>query len=204
MPSFTEDWFSGHIPQWERFFFSRLGWQPDTRRCVVEIGSFEGRSTLWMLANLLRHPESRLFCIDTFEGGAEHDASQTDGLFERFRANLAESGQARKVEILRGDSANGLLRLLLRPGIAPDLIYIDGSHEAPDVLADLVIAFRLAPCGGVLLCDDYLWTREGPGEVDVLNCPKLAIDVFTNIHRRKIEILEGPHPSQVAFRKLSA
>ncbi len=204
MPSFTEDWFSGHIPHWERFFLSCLRWEPEARRSVVEIGSFEGRSTLWMLENLLRHPESRLFCIDTFEGGAEHAEAQTDGLFERFHANLVESGQARKVEILRGDSASGLLRLITRGGIAPELIYIDGSHEAPDVLTDLVLAFRLAPRGGVVLCDDYLWTREGPGEVDILNCPKLAIDAFTNIHRRKIEMLTGPHPSQIAFRKLPA
>ncbi len=43
---------------------------------MVEIGSFEGRSTLWILENLLRHPDSRMHCIDTFAGGAEHGAAQ--------------------------------------------------------------------------------------------------------------------------------
>lgn len=196
MPHFTEDWFSGHIPYWEKLFFEELGWRPDEARHLVEIGSFEGRSTLWFLANLLRHPASRITCIDTFAGGAEHDAAQTTGLFERFQANLAASGEAAKAEVLRTDSAGGLLRLLGRGGPGPALIYIDGSHEAADVLTDLVLAFRLAPEGGVILCDDYLWPHP-----DVLRSPKLAIDAFTNIHRDRIDILDGPHRVQLAFRK---
>ena len=74
-------------------------------------------------------------------------------------------------------------------GLPADFIYIDGSHEAPDVLADLVLAFRLLSGGGVVLCDDYLWSPEEPADADVLGCPKLAVDTFTNIHRRQIEFV---------------
>jgi predicted O-methyltransferase YrrM len=189
MPCFTEDWFSHHLPHWERLFFQELGWDPGAPRHVVEIGSFEGRSTLWFLEHLLLHPASRITCIDSFEGGAEHSAAQTAGLYDRFRANIAESGAAQKVEVLRGDSFQGLVRLLGR-GESAELVYVDGSHEAPDVLADLVLAFRLLPPGGMILCDDYLWSREETAQADVLGCPKLAIDAFTNIHRRRIEFVE--------------
>src|SRR3954468_24495430 len=82
MPQFTEDWFSGHVPHWERLFFGELEWKPDAPRRLVEIGCFEGRSTLWFLENLLRHPESRIVCIDTFNGGTEHTSAQTEGLFD--------------------------------------------------------------------------------------------------------------------------
>lgn len=201
MPRFTEDWLSMHLPHWERLFFGELGWDPEAPRRMVEIGSFEGRSTLWFLERLLRHPDSRITCIDTFGGGAEHTPDQTAGLHERFLANLEESGQAYKAEVLRGDSFSGLTRLIAR-GTVADLVYIDGSHEAPEVLADLVLGFRLLPPSGVILCDDYLWSREETRCTDILGSPKLAIDAFTNIHRRRIEFLDLGHHWQLAFRKL--
>jgi len=71
------------------------------------------------------------------------------------------------------------------------------------VLADLVLAFRLLPPGGVILCDDYLWSREETARADILGCPKLAIDAFTNIHRRQIDLLEWGHAWQHAFRRRS-
>ncbi len=200
MPRFTEDYFTQHIPHWEALFFGELAWDPEAPRRVVEIGSFEGRSTLWFLEHLLRHPGSRITCIDTFAGGAEHTAAQTEGLYERFLANLEESGQAQKVEVLRMDSFAGLTQLFAS-GVRADLVYVDGSHEAPDVLADLVLAFRLLPPGGVVLCDDYLWSREETARADVLGCPKLAIDAFTNIHRRRIDLLEWGYAWQHAFRR---
>ena len=203
MPRFTEDYFTRCIPHWERLFFGELAWDPEAPRHVVEIGSFEGRSTLWFLERLLRHPDSRITCIDTFAGGAEHSAGQTEGLHERFLANLAESGQARKAEVLRMDSFAGLTRLL-SSGARADLVYVDGSHEAPDVLADLVLAFRLLLPGGVILCDDYLWSREETPRADILTCPKLAIDAFTNIHRRQIDFPEWGYAWQHAFRRRPA
>jgi predicted O-methyltransferase YrrM len=202
MPRFTHDWFSHNIPHWERLFFGELGWDPEAPRHVVEIGSFEGRSTLWLLHNLLRHPDSRITCIDTFEGGAEHIAPQTEGLHDRLLANIATSGMAHKTEVLRTESFDGLAQLLARGGSGPELIYIDGSHEAPDVLADLVLGFRLAAPGGLLLCDDYLWTREATAQADVLGCPKLAIDAFTNINRRRISFPAMTSNWQHVFRKL--
>ena len=96
MPRFTEEFFTRHVPHWEALFFGEFAWDPETRRHVVEIGCFEGRSTLWFLEHLLRHPDSRTTCVDTFAGGAEHTASQSQGLHERFLANLGESGQAHR------------------------------------------------------------------------------------------------------------
>jgi predicted O-methyltransferase YrrM len=200
MPHFTEDWFTRHVPHWRGLLFDRLRWSPTVPRRVIEIGSFEGRSTIWLLDNLLLHPDSRIVCIDTFEGGAEHRPGQVDGLYQRFRSNLDESPHAAKAEILRTHSAEALIALSARREQA-DLLYVDGSHEAPDVLADLVLGFRLVAPGGVVICDDYVWTREPLEHADVLGSPKLAIDAFTNIHRRHIEFLDIGSMWQVAFRK---
>ena len=202
MPDFSEDWFDWHKPHWERFFVG-LAWDPEAPHTAVEIGSFEGRSTVWILQNLLRHPESRLFCLDTFEGGAEHHPGQTEGLFDRFRANLAGAGVAERAEVLRGPSFDGLAGLVAR-GVAADFVYVDGSHDAPDVLADLVLSFRLLRPGGVMICDDYFWSREPQAEQDILNSPKLAIDAFTNIYRRRLEFPEGLQRWQLGLRKVPA
>lgn len=65
-----------------------------------------------------------------------------------------------------------------------DFIYIDRSHEAPDVLCDATLSFRLLRVGGVLGFDDYLW-----GMHDILLSPKIAIDSFVNIYSKKINII---------------
>ncbi len=57
---FTADWFSSHIPHWERLLRPLAG-QPIQ---ALEIGSYEGRSAVWLLQEILTHPESRLTCVD--------------------------------------------------------------------------------------------------------------------------------------------
>lgn len=80
-----------------------------------------------------------------------------------------------------------------------DLIYIDGSHEAPDVLSDATLSFPLLKVGGVMIFDDYLWrsARGGP-----LHSPKLAVDAFLNIYFHKMRIMWSPN-SQVCAKKIS-
>ena len=38
-----------------------------------------------------------------------------------------------------------------------DLVYIDGSHSAKDVLLDSLLAWRLLRPGGAMIWDDYEW-----------------------------------------------
>jgi predicted O-methyltransferase YrrM len=83
-----------------------------------------------------------------------------------------------------------------------DLIYIDGSHQAPDVLTDAVMSFQLLKVGGVMIFDDYLWTMDKPGFQDVLKMPKPAIDAFLNIFQRKMSIFFGAPIGQLYARKI--
>jgi hypothetical protein len=55
---------------------------------ALELGCWEGSSACWMLAHLLRHPASRLTCIDTFHGGREHQHRSDLHLIESRRATL--------------------------------------------------------------------------------------------------------------------
>ena len=161
MAEFTTDWFSRYTAYWQELFASR-GWRPDTPRTIIEIGSYEGRSALWMLENLLQHPQSRLHCVDTF-----HDRERADSYWRRFEANVLRSPQARKVSVSVSASLPFLARFVAT-GNRVDFVYVDGSHRAAEVLEDLVLAFHVTRPGGIIICDDYLKgargddLREGP------------------------------------------
>ncbi len=86
---------------------------------------FEGRSTVWLLENILTHPASTLTYIDTFAGGAEHASRDLTNLEARFRANT-EPHRA-KLVAKKGPSAAMLRELPLG---RYDFVSIDGSHEA--------------------------------------------------------------------------
>ena len=81
-----------------------------------------------------------------------------------------------------------------------DFIYIDGSHQAPDVLSDAVLGFKLLKIGGVMAFDDYIWQEDLPTGKDPLRCPKPGIDAFVNINMRKLDILPTPI-NQLYIRK---
>ncbi len=54
---FTSDWFGGHIPTWTRLFADLAG-KPNL--AFLEVGSYEGRSTVWLLGNVLTHRTARI------------------------------------------------------------------------------------------------------------------------------------------------
>lgn len=206
MSQFSNNWFSAHIPAWTRLF-GGLGWLDGRALTMVEIGSFEGQCTVWSGDNLMTHPDSRIYCLDTFQGGIEHTNGERQLLRERFDLNIATAGLQDKVTVLEGLSRHGLLSLIA-DCVQADIVYVDGSHQAPDVLEDLVLSFRVLKTGGLMICDDYLWFQEQmdeghPRPEDLLNAPKIAIDSFVNIYVRRLHVLQGQPLYQLAFLKLT-
>lgn len=202
---FTRDWFSRCIPAWTDLFPRVM---PRPAR-ILEIGAFEGRATCFMLESILPpDAEGEIHCVDNWQGGAEHAGIPMTEVLARFRANvtatLRRCGRHRVVTH-RKPSVAALLGLLGQ-GFAGrfDVAYVDGSHQAADVLEDLVLAFRLLRRGGLMICDDYAWQRQAPGAEDVLDTPKIAVDAFTTIYRRRLRLPEWPTSYQVALVKTVA
>ena len=83
-----------------------------------------------------------------------------------------------------------------------DLIYIDGSHQAPEVLCDAVLCFLLLRKSGIIVFDDYLWHEQLPYGVDPIRSPKMAIDAFTNIFCRKTRIAHRAPLYQLYVEKI--
>lgn len=193
MPQFTSDYFRSNAPVWEHLF-RRLGWRADEPKVVVEIGSYEGSSAMWIAHNLLKAAESRLYCIDFWEGEGAAER------FARFERNIAELPDPEKLVVMKSRSFDALVRLA-QEGVRADFIYVDGSHAAPDVLSDLVLSFGLLKNGGLIICDDYLWSDPRYGGSDIVGRPKIAIDAFTTIYARKLRILGGLPNVQIAFQR---
>ena len=185
---FSRDWFIQNMEVWSEIF-RRHGWDASAPRSILEIGCFEGLSTCWMLNNLLKHPDSRMVCMDTFEGGSQHirDATDMASVREAFFRNVGKTGR----------SDTGLLRLLQENHEAFDFIYVDGSHLSTDVLVDLVLGFRLLNVGGLCICDDYLWE----GQSDPRHSPKMAIDAFSSIFSEQLQFVPVIN-TQFAFKRI--
>jgi hypothetical protein len=96
-----------------------------------------------------------------------------------------------RVSLFVGESATILRRL----PAGCDLVYVDGSHAAPDVLADAVLSWPLLKTGGIMIFDDYLWGQDPRPE----HCPRLAIDGFLSFHRGWFDVLHAEY--QIAVRK---
>ncbi|TGX48672.1 class I SAM-dependent methyltransferase [Sphingomonas gei] len=205
MARFTNTWFRGVANRWINLF-DDLKWNDGRPLTIIEIGSFEGQATLWMLANLARHPQSRIYCLDTFEGSEEHSEEEVADLEKRFASNISGSPYANRVTVYKGLSRRSLLTLSAE-GVVADLVYVDGSHQAADVLDDLVLSFQVLRPGGVAICDDYLWSTPHTlrhGGCEILKEPKIAIDSFLLVNTTRLSIIKDLLPDQMAFRKLTA
>jgi predicted O-methyltransferase YrrM len=188
---FTVDWFSPHWPVWADLTKDRA------ILTALEIGSFEGRSTCRMIEVFGAKNPLHVVCVDTWGGGVEHSKLDMSAAERRFDANTQKAAAAatHKIDItkLKGSSAEQLLALLgagWRGNF--DLVFVDGSHQAPDVLTDLVLGYELARVGGLIICDDYLWSMEKHGAEDLLNMPRIAVDAFKTIFARKVRQFSLP------------
>jgi predicted O-methyltransferase YrrM/glycosyltransferase involved in cell wall biosynthesis len=186
---FTVDWFTDSIPVWDQL----IGRLKPAR--ILEIGSFEGRSACYLIENCSKNLPVEIYCIDTWEGGIEHAKDSMGVVERRFDHNVMVAKQHAShhvsVKKFKKPSMQALTEIIARREAPFDLIYVDGSHQAPDVLSDAVLAFQLLRIGGIMIFDDYLWRLEPDGRQDLLNMPKLAIDSFINIFQRKLRVMHG-------------
>jgi len=205
---FTRDWISAYVPTWNELI-TQL--QPAR---MLEIGAFEGRTTCYLIERCASEREIELHCVDRWENPennptvADTSADPLAEIEKRFDHNVAIAlgavgGRARLVKH-RADSRVALPALLANGAAgAFDLIYIDGSHYAADVLFDAVLAFQLVRVGGVLIFDDYLWTANDEGRANPLLTPKPAIDAFVNVFQPHLMLVRATPLYQLYMQKLS-
>lgn len=153
---------------------------------ALEIGSWEGRSACYILSRL---PKCALIAVDTWMGSEENvNERGLSQIEKKFDANTRRyKGRVKKH---RGSSLSFFQSWDSRhQGSAEqgyfDLIYVDGSHLADDVLCDALWAFRLLKPEGVMVLDDYLWRFYAQIERN----PAAAIHAFLRLKADELQLL---------------
>jgi len=173
---FTTDWTTRHVAFWTDV----LGPLRKKQVEVLEVGSWEGRSSIFFLRFL---PGARLTAIDSF---------WDEGVEERFNANTREFGE--RVEVIKKLSIDGLHGLIWA-GRYFDFIYLDGTHERDLVVVDSILAWKVLKVGGIMIWDDYTLGKEFPDEWR----PRTGIDLFLRMQLGSYQLLHKA--DQVAIRR---
>src|SRR5678816_4196366 len=118
-------------------------------KAVLEIGSYQGRSTICMAQTA-----ARVVSVDWHGGdiGCGYGSTETE-----FRANLEKYGFTGKVDVHVCRSSDYVSDERF------DLVFIDGAHDYPSVKTDIAIALKALKPGGLIAFHDY---RTFEGEYD--------------------------------------
>jgi predicted O-methyltransferase YrrM len=163
---------------------------------IMEIGVYEGASSVWFLSNLMNHENSKLHLVDTWEGSVEYGDKDFSKVYQKMKINIKNSPNKDKTMIFRGRSDKFLMKFI-KKNIKFNIIFIDASHDSRDVMMDAMLVWRVLQKGGILIFDDYLWNKM-PNDYE---CPKLAIDSFVKMYRNNIKILKSGY--QFIIKKTS-
>lgn len=192
MKNYTQNWNGEFIKNTQNL--------KDFNLCI-EIGSFEGLTSNYIVDNLLS-TDGKLICIDPLTDNylndnlSEIDIIKNNGEFsyfnnqyDRFINNVDEHINTGKIELVRELSSKSFKSLIEKYKGKVDFIYIDGDHRPEGVYIDSINSFQLCKIEGFILFDDYLWgdTKDG-------------IDKFLFEFQDKIEILIKDY--QVLIKKI--
>ena len=161
---------------------------------ALQIGAYTGDASIWLMKNVLTHPDARLVDVDTWQGSDEDahkemDFSEIECIYDARLAEYNEKLFKCKMTSEEFFETNEHKQF--------DFIYVDGSHTALDVFNDGINAFDCLSEGGILAFDDYTW--DG-GKGDFFN-PRDGIDGVYLTYVDDLKILTAG--TQVWFQKIS-
>jgi predicted O-methyltransferase YrrM len=187
---FQERWFDRNIIPWCAVFSKFLN-RSDRLR-ILEIGSWEGRSTLFFLTYF---KNAHVTAVDTWAGSEEWEYHATGDLRDleaRFDHNVGIAGG--EVTKRKGSSLEVLPQLITEKQKF-DLIYVDGSHFADDALTDAVNAWRLLKPHGIMIFDDVMWPAYSRSRANTA----WAINSFLRFHTGEFKVLHAAY--QIILQK---
>jgi predicted O-methyltransferase YrrM len=156
---YTQNWFAGSDIR--KRLLEILGPKVTEKLNVLEIGCFEGMSSVFFAENLLNHPESTMTCVDPFMNFKDNDHAEylrDNQVMEAFDNNIRVCKNAKQISVFKITSDEFFAQLNANENaINPvyDIIYIDGCHLPDYIHRDMSNSFsRLRP-GGIMWMDDY-------------------------------------------------
>jgi len=135
---------------------------------IVEIGSWQGKSSVVLGMAIRRKKGSLLYCIDPFDAtGDDFSKKEYDekclkldsGLEQIFDMNIERCGLPRCVRRIKGTSmqvASGWDKPV-------DMAFIDGDHSYEGILNDVYSWSRFIKPGGFIVLHDVIRQNTQPG-----------------------------------------
>lgn len=148
------------------------------RPLAVEIGSWQGKSSVCIARGLQGKQAPRLVCIDPFDASgdqqstgvySERAADLGNELRASFERNLSRAGVRQMVDVRQGYSHEVAAAF----GCEIDLLFLDGDHSHAAVLRDYRDWSPKVRAGGFLAMHDVVHAvHEGPRRVvdEVVRC----------------------------------
>ena len=170
---FSSDFFTHRCNDQWKSNLSEFKGRPNLH--FLEIGSYEGRASVWLLENILTHASCRLTCVDPF-------APEYSNLFDH---NIENTGVAYKVDKISAFSSDALRMMKDRHF---DYAYLDGDHRKEFVLEDAILLWPMLKLNGIVTFDDY-------GCSDV----RMAVDAFLSVYAEHFAVIDSGY--QMTLRK---
>lgn len=121
---------------------------------IVEIGSFQGKSTIY-----LAQSGEKIYAIDPHKG--DISGGKTSPTLRTFKKNIAEANLDAKVVVIvktSKDAAKGWKKPI-------NFLFIDGLHDAGHALEDFLLWSPHVVGGGIIAMHDAFCGWQGAGDV---------------------------------------
>jgi hypothetical protein len=163
---------------------------------ILEIGCFEGLSSVFLAENFLNHNNSKLICVEPFFDVKDNEPNKflSNNTEKIFNYNINICNNSNKIKLFKTTSDIFFEKYNeLIPDIKYDFIYIDGCHEQEFITRDMTNAFSVLKSNGIMWMDDY-----GGGPKNALCC--IPMNKFIDKYNDKIQIIHKGY--QLGIRKL--
>jgi predicted O-methyltransferase YrrM len=168
--SFSNVWFDKHRNNWTNLIIPKISDSPN----ILELGSYEGRSSVWIYNNIAIPKQGNITCVDHWI------SEETEKTFD---FNISKTN----IKKYKSKFLPFLLNAISQEH-KYDLIYLDGDHSASATLQHGVLSWLLLKNNGILIFDDYKWTVPEHQKHLYLDT-KIGIDSFLSSYEKEYNLI---------------
>jgi predicted O-methyltransferase YrrM len=156
---------------------------------ILEIGCFEGLSSIFFADNFIDNKNSSLTCVDPFLSidNNDHSSLLQNNVEINFDFNISVCKNSDKITIHKITSD----KFFENNNKTYNFIYIDGSHEIDFIKRDMENSFNCLEQNGIMWMDDYL----GGDGIQIKN----TMDTFLEKNKGQYEVIYTGY--QLAIKK---
>ncbi len=162
-----------------------------TKNNILEIGCFEGLSSVFFADTFIDDPHSSLTCVDPFLtlSTNDHKAFLLNNEELNFDFNISNCKNVDKITVHKMTSDDFFESK--NDNKTYNMIYLDGCHDPNFITRDMENSFRCLDKNGIMWMDDY----GGGDGVQI----KGAMDAFLEKYKGQYELIHSGY--QLAIKK---